>query len=50
MNFGTNKSLTEVIKKGSFEGTCVRDIYYNINNKWYKNSWKEFNSLKNIDP
>ena len=49
MNFGTNKSLIEVIKKGSFEGTCVRDIYSNINSKWYKNSWKEFNSLKNID-
>ena len=55
MNFGTKiieviKVLIEVIKEGSFGGTYFRDIYSNVNNKWYKNTWKEFDSLKNIDP
>ena len=50
MNFGTNKTPIEVIKEGSFGGTYFIDIYSNINDKWYKNSWKEFNPLKNIDP
>ena len=50
MNFGTNKSLIEVIKEGSFSGTYFRDIYSSVNNKWYKNTWKELDSLKNIDP
>ena len=35
--------------KGAFGGTYFRDIYYGINEKWYKNSWKEFVQLKNID-
>ena len=26
-----------------------RDIYSNVNNKWHKNSWKEFDFLKNVD-
>ena len=26
-----------------------RDIYSNVNNKFYKNSWKEFKELKDID-
>ena len=50
MNFGTNKTTIEVIKEGSFGGTYFRNIYSNINSQWYKNTWKEFNSLKNIDP
>ena len=50
MDFGTKKSPTEVIKEGSFGGTYFRDIYSNVNGRWYKNSWKEFNDLKNIDP
>ena len=50
MNFGTNKTAIEIIKEGSFGGTYFRNIYSNINGKWYKNTWKEFNSLKNIDP
>ena len=28
----------------------IQGQYFLINGKWYKNSWKEFNSLKNIDP
>ena len=50
MNFDTNKSPIEVIKEGAFGGTYFRDIYSNINDKWYKNSWNEFDSLNNIDP
>ena len=49
MNFGTNKTPVEVIKEGSFRGTYFRDIYSGVNGKWYKNSWKEFDVLENID-
>ena len=30
-------------------GRYYRDIYSNVNGKWYKKSWKEFHQLKNID-
>ena len=49
MDFGTNKTPIEIIKEGSFGGTYFRDIYSGVNDKWYKNSWKEFKELKNID-
>ena len=41
MNFFPNKSPIGVIKEGAFGGTFFRDVYSNVNNKWYKNSWKE---------
>ena len=40
MNFGANKTPVEVIKKEAFGGTYFRDIFSDINGKWYKNSWK----------
>ena len=49
MDFGVNITPAEVIKKASFGGTYLRDIYSSVNDKWYKNSWKEFDVLKNID-
>ena len=49
MDFGANKTPVEVIREGTFGGTYFRDIYSGINGKWYKNSWKEFVHLKNID-
>ena len=49
MNFSPNKTPFEVIREGAFGGTYFRDIYSGINGKWYKNSWKEFVWLKNID-
>ena len=48
MNFSPNKTPIEVIKEGAFGGTYFRDIYSGINEKWYKNSRKEFVQLKNI--
>ena len=48
MDFSRNKTPIEIIK-GAFGGTYFRDIYSGINGKWYKNSWKEFDQLKNID-
>ena len=42
MDFKPSNTPRDVIKKGAFGGTCFRDIYSNVNNKWYKNSWKEF--------
>ena len=49
MNFGTNVTPVEVIKKEIFGGTHFRYIYSSVNDKWYKNSWKEFHVLKDID-
>ena len=49
MKFGANKTPVEVIEEGVFGGTYFRDIYSGINGKWYKNSWKEFVQLENID-
>ena len=49
MDFGTNKTPVEVIKEGAFGGTYFRDIYSGVNDKWYKNSWKDFDELENID-
>ena len=49
MDFTPNVSPIEVIKKGAFGGTYFRDIYSSVNNKFYKNSWKEFKELENID-
>ena len=40
MKFSTNKTAFEIIKEGAFGGTYFRDIYFNINEKWHKNSWK----------
>ena len=52
MNFSPNKTAIEIIKEGAFGGTYFRDIYSILKNnkKCYKNSWKEFIHLKNIDP
>ena len=49
MVFSPNKTPIETIKEGAFGGTYFRDIYSGINKKWYKNSWKEFVQLENID-
>ena len=49
MNFSPNKTPIEIIKEGAFGGTYFRNIYSDINKKWYKNSWKEFVHLKNTD-
>ena len=49
MDFSPNKTPIQKIKEGVFGGTYFRDIYSNINKKWYRNSWKDFVHLKNID-
>ena len=49
MEFHPNITPIDVIKKGAFGGTYFRDIYSNVNNKWYKNSCNEFKELKDID-
>ena len=49
MDFGTNKTTIEIIKESSFGGTYFRDIYSSVNDKFYKNSWKEFKELGSID-
>ena len=40
MNFSPNKTPIEIIKEGAFDGTYFRDVSSNINEKWYKFSWK----------
>ena len=49
MDFGTNKTPVEIIKEGAFGRTYFRDIYFGVNCKCYRKSWKEFNVLKDID-
>ena len=49
MYFSPNKTPIEVIRDGAFGGTYCRDIYSGIDEKWFKNSWKQFAQLKNID-
>ena len=49
MDFGANKTPVEVIREGPFGGTYFRDICSGVTENWYKNSWKEFDRLKDID-
>ena len=32
-----------------FGGSYFRDMYFGVNDKFYKDSWKEFKELENID-
>ena len=50
MIFTPNKTPVEIISEGAFGGMYFRDIYSGVNGKWYRNSWKEFDFLKDIDP
>ena len=49
MDFDTNKTPIEIIKEGAFGGTYFRNIYSNVSYRSYKNSWKEFKELENIN-
>ena len=49
MEFRPNINPVDVIKKGAFGGTYFRDIYSRVNDKFYKNIWKEFEELESID-
>ena len=49
MEFNPNKTPVEIIKEGPFGETYFRDIYSLVNGKWYRNLWKKFDELKNID-
>ena len=49
MDFRTNKAPIQIIKEGAFGGTYFRDIFSCVNNKWYRDSWKEFKELEGID-
>ena len=48
MDLRSNIIPAEVIKEGFFGGTYFRDVCSKVNNKWYKNSWNEFNVLKDV--
>ena len=45
MDFIPNITPVEVTEKGTFGRTYFRDIYSNVNDKWYENSWKDFDLL-----
>ena len=49
MDFNPNIIPVEIIKKGAFGGTYFRDVYSGVSDTFYKNSWKEFKELENID-
>ena len=40
MEFSPSKTPIVIIKEGAFGGTYFRDIYSDINGKWYKNHGK----------
>ena len=46
MDFNPYKTPIQIIKEGAFGGAYFRDVYFNINKKWYKDSWKKFKSFK----
>ena len=49
MKFRPNINPVDVIKKGAFAGTYFRDICSGVTGKFYKDIWKEFKELENID-
>ena len=49
MILDANKTPAEIIKERAFGRTYSRDIYSGVNIKWYKDSWKKFDELKDID-
>ena len=49
MDFSTNISPVEIIKKGAFGDTYFRDIYSGLHDQFYKDSWKKFKELENSD-
>lgn len=46
MDFGTSKTLIEVVKKGAFIGTYFRDVYSSVIGRRHKESGEEFYQLK----
>ena len=48
MDFKPNITPADVIIKVAFDGTYFRDIYSNVNNKWYKNSWRGIQRIQRI--
>ena len=48
MYFKPNITPVEIIKIGAFGRTFGGDIYSGENDKFYKNSWKEFKKLESI--
>ena len=48
MKFSPNETPTEIIKEGPFGDTYFRNIYADINKKWYKKLWKKCVHLKKI--
>ena len=48
MDFKPNITPADVIIKVAFGGTYFRDIYSNVNNKWYKNSWRGIQRIQRI--
>ena len=40
MDFDANKKPFEITKEGAFVETYFRDIYSDVNHKWYWKLWK----------
>ena len=49
MDLIANKTPVEIIREGAFGGTYFRNNYYSVTGKWFKNSWREFDQLTNIN-
>ena len=48
MEFHPNITPIDVIKNSAFGGTYFRNIYSNLNKKWYKNSWRGIQRIQRI--
>ena len=46
--FHPNITPVNVIKRGASGGIYFRDIYSNVNNKWYKHSWNGIQRIQRI--
>ena len=49
MKFNPNKTPVEVIKESAFGGTYFRDTHSGVNVQWFRQLWKEFDQLEDID-
>ena len=47
--FRPNKTPSKIINERAFGDTYFRDIFYGVNGKWYRNSWKEFKFLDDVE-
>ena len=46
MDFGANKTTVKVVKEGAFGRTYLRDIFSDVNGKWYRRAMERIWSVE----